>query len=687
MGSCHAAQYGQSGFKLTVFGYQPSADYAAIVRDRSQRRVNFLEPEQSLFLKKPTLQVPHGGGLRMKLGSTEYETLKAWIACGAPGPRANDPEVTRLVVTPTERIAAPHVRQQLRAMATYSDGLTRDVTALSKFDSLDEGVLSVAPDGLVTTNGKGQTSALVRFGGQAALCMFVVPYSEHVSLAGWTNQNFVDEAASAKFRELGIEPSGLASDAVFLRRAFLDAIGTAPPVEEARAFLASRDPAKRERLVDRLLGLTSDPKLDTFNDAYAAWWTLKWSDLLRNESNDLGEQGMWAFHNWILESFRSNKPFDHFVRELVTAKGSIYSVGPANFFRVNNNPSDCAEATAQLFLGVRLQCAKCHHHPFEKYGQDDYYSFASFFARVGSKPSQEFGLFGRESVVLVRNSGEVANPRTGALLKPKPLDAPPLDDPHDRRIALAHWLTSTKNDFFAKAVVNRYVAYLLGRGLIDPVDDLRATNPPSNPELMDALAKHLVKSGFDLKQLVRAIMTSRLYQLDSQPTAANASDRRFYSHFNVKRLSAEALLDAVDDATATQTKFVSLPLGTRAIELPDIEETNYFLKTFGKPVRASVCECERSPDESLSQALHTLNGDVVTGKVADPKGRIGRLLKAKAGPQQIVDEIYLATLSRMPTSAERTNATGFLKQSQSPKEGYEDLQWALINSKEFLFVH
>ncbi len=687
MGACHAAQYGQAGFKLSVFGFDPSADRAYIVRDRSERRVNFLEPEQSLLLKKPTLQVPHGGGRRMKIGSTEYNTLAAWIASGAPGPAASDPVVTRLVVTPASRITVPHSRQQLRVEAVYSDGLHRDVTALAKFDSMDEGVLSVTPQGVVTTNGLGQAGALVRYEGQAALSIFALPYEQKAQLAGWKNQNFVDQPAAAKFRELGIEPSPLCSDAAFLRRAYLDAIGEIPSVAETRDFLASKDPQKRARIVDRLLGLTGDPKLDTFNDAYAAWWTLKWSDLIRNQSNDLGEQGMWAFHNWLSESFRSNKPFDQFVRELVTAKGSIYTVGPANYFRINKTPADCAEATAQLFLGVRLQCARCHHHPFENYGQEDYYSFAAYFARVGAKSSQEFGLFGRESVVIVRRSGEVIHPRTGKVLKPKPLDAPPANDPGDRRVSLAKWMTSPANPYFAKAVVNRYVSYLLGHGLVEPVDDLRATNPPSNPELMEALARDFIANKFDLKKLMRAIMTSRLYQLDSQPTAANESDRKFFSHFTVKRLAAEALLDAVDQATGTRTKFTSLPLGTRAVELPDAEYQNYFLKTFGKPVRASVCECERSHDESLAQALHTLNGDIVTGKIANAKARVAGLLAKKTPGDRIVEDLYLATLCRFPTAAERENAAQFVKESQNRTECYQDLQWALINSKEFLFVH
>ena len=585
------------------------------------------------------------------------------------------------------------MRQQLRVEAYYSDGLQRDVTALAKFDSTDEGVLSVTPSGLVTTNGQGQAATrLVRFEGQAAALATFVPALLRKRPACRLEKRELHRRrlASAKFRELGIEPVG----AVQRRAPFCGGPTSTPSAEsrrsaETRSFLAlERIPTNGGTWSTRSCwACTGDPKLDTHNDAYAAWWTLKWSDLIRNQSNDLGEQGMWAFHNWLSESFRENKPFDQFVRELVTAKGSIYTVGPANYFRINTNPADCAEATAQLFLGVRLQCARCHHHPFEKYGQEDYYSFAAYFARVGSKQSQEFGLFGRESVVIVRGGGEVVHPRTGKVLKPKPLDGPPADDPSDRRIVLAKWITSPSNPFFAKSVVNRYVSYLLGHGLVEPVDDLRATNPPSNAELLDALAKYFAASRYDLKQLMRVIMTSRLYQLDSQPSPDNAADRKFFSHFNVKRLSAEALLDAVDEATGTRTKFTSLPLGTRAVELPDAEYQNYFLKTFGKPVRASVCECERSPDESLAQALHTLNGDIVTDKIADPKARVAQLVSAKASCERIVDELYLATLSRFPTAAERANAADFLKQSQSRSECYQDLQWALINSKEFLFVH
>ncbi|MGH7136842.1 MAG: DUF1549 domain-containing protein, partial [Pirellulales bacterium] len=400
-GACHASQYGKGGFKLSVFSFAPNEDHAAILRDRQARRVDFVNPERSLFLLKPTLAVPHGGGQRLTAGGVDYELLKTWLANGAPGPRPDEPQVKSLRVYPPRRVGQAGMTQQLAVLADYSDGKTRDVTCWTRFDSLDDSIVKVTPEGFFTAAGTGQSQVMVRFAGQASLCTVIVPFAENMELAGWTENNFIDALAARKFRELGIPPSSLCDDAAFLRRAFLDAIGTLPTPDEAKAFLDSTEPDKRSKLVDRLLGLTGDPAQDIYNNQYAAYWTLKWSDLLRCNSASIGEQGMWALHNWIGESLRQNKPFDQFVREIITAKGSVYSSGPANFFRVANNPQDRAEAASQLFLGIRLACAKCHHHPFEKYGQEDYYSFAAFFARVGVKRSQEFGLFGGEQVVLV----------------------------------------------------------------------------------------------------------------------------------------------------------------------------------------------------------------------------------------------------------------------------------------------
>ncbi len=690
MGACHAAQYGQAGFKLSVFGSELDQDREAIVRDCAQRRLNFLEPSESLFLKKPTMQVPHGGGKRLAAGSVDYEILKAWIANGAPKPDAATPLVSKLNVFPPKRLGGIGLKQQLRVEATYSDGSTRDVTAWAKYDSMDDGLLSVNSDGLVTVTGQGQAPVMVRFEGQAEISLFVIPYRDSIELAGWTNNTFIDELASAKFKELGIDPSPLCDDATFIRRAFLDATGTVPTPEETLTFLNDTDSQKRNKLIDRLLGLTGDPQFDIYNDAYSAYWTLKWSDLLRNTSGR-AEQGMWAMHNWLRTVFRENWSFDRMVRELVTAKGSVFSNGPANYYAVNNTPTEATEATVQLFLGVRMECAKCHHHPFEKYDQQDYYGFAAFFSRIGNKGSEEFGLFGGEQVVTVKNTGETSHPKTGKVLKPTPLEGQPVEHPLDRRIALADWLTAKENSMFARSIVNRYMAYLMGRGLVDPVDDMRSTNPPSNPPLMDALAQHFTDSDFNLKQLMRTIMTSRLYQLDSQPTATNSGDRRFYAYYRVKRLSAETLLDAIDRAADTQTKFKNLPLGTRAIELPDAEYPEFFLAVFAKPKRASVCECERSPEESLAQALHTLNGDFVAGKISNATGRVAKLLavekdKAAKPYAEIVRDLYLAALCRLPTDAELAASQKFLEQTGSPKECYEDLLWALINSKQFLFV-
>jgi len=527
---------------------------------------------------------------------------------------------------------------------------------------------------------------LARFEGHAATSEFIVPFAPAADLAGWQDQNFIDQHARAKFQELGLSPAPLCDDAQFLRRAYLDAIGTLPTVEETQAFLASTDPHKRSALVDRLLGLSADPAQNIYQDAYAAYWTLKWSDLIRVSSDNLGEQGLWSLHNWLKEAFRVDRPFDQMVKELITARGSAYMNGPANYFRIGADAAEQAEATAQLFLGIRLQCAKCHHHPFEKYSQADYYQFAAFFARVGRKSSQEFGIFGGEQAVVVQSGGEMTHPRTGAVMKPTALDGPELDDPLDRRRPLADWLTAPDNRWFSRNVVNRYVAYLLGHGLVEPVDDLRATNPASNPALLEALADHFVAEGYSIRKLMRTIMQSRLYQLDSQPNEANAADTRFYSHYKVKRLAAEPLLDAIDRVTGVPTKFQNMPLGTRAIELPDSNYQDYFLVTFGKPRRVSVCECERTPDENLAQALHTLNGDILATKLSTPTGRVGRLMAAGRGHDEIVTELYLAALCREPTAQERQAIAELKQESAQPQAFYEDLLWTILNSKQFLFV-
>ncbi|MEL0094774.1 MAG: DUF1549 domain-containing protein [Planctomycetaceae bacterium] len=686
MGACHASQHGKGGFILSVFGFDSRIDYKGIVKDELERRVDFIEPTNSLFLLKPTMKAPHGGGRRLKEGTVMYNTLVDWLKSGAPAPSSEPNEVVSIEVFPKRRVATVGSKQQLRVVALYKDDTIRDVTQLARYDSLDEGMLAVTGSGQITANGQGQAGVMVRFEGKAEICMVTTPYSESPELTDWKNNNFIDEYAIAKFAELGIAPSAICDDATFVRRAYLDAIGSLPTPEEVTAFVSKEDPAKREKLIDQLLGLTGDPTLDIYNDRYSAYWTLKWSDLIRNSTDNLGEQGMWALHNWIRESFRVNKGMDTFVKEIITAKGSLYMNGPANYYQINSNPTALTEATSQLFMGIRLECAKCHHHPFESFSQADYYGMAAFFSRVGTKNSEEFGLFGRERVVIVQPSGEARHPRTGKNMVPTVLHGQEMEHPLDRRIPLAKWLASPDNPWFAKSIVNRYMSYLLGRGLVEPVDDLRSTNPATNEEMFEALATHLEDSQYDVKQLVKVIMNSRLYQLSSQPTELNKAAGKFYAFYKVKRIAAEPLLDAINTATDTTVKFINLPLGTRAIELPDTNYNNYFLKTFGKPRRVSVCECERAPDENLAQALHTLNGDTINSKIEAKDGRLNKLIAAEKTDDEIIAALFVATWSRTPTDEELAVCKEIVAEAGQRNEGLGDVLWALINAKEFIYV-
>jgi hypothetical protein len=676
-GACHGAQHGKGGFKLSLLGFEPESDYTAIVKGAEARRITPFAPEESLILLKPTLTLAHGGGRRLEVDSPAYRLLTLWLEGGVPGPRPEDPRVVGLRAFPEHRVMEPGQGQHLMVLARFSDGTERDVTADARFDTLNEAVATVRPSGLARTIGKGEANVMVRYQGQAAMARITVPFARE-SPFDFPAGHVVDARAAAKWRELGLVPSPVCSDAEFLRRAMLDAIGTTPAPDEVEDFLADPDPGKRVRLVDRLLA----------RPEYVDFWTLKWGDLLRIDSDKLGAQGMLAFNLWLRESFGSNKPIDRMVEELITAQGSIFRDGPANYFRVARSPDDLAETTAQVFMGVRLQCAKCHHHPFEAYGQDDYYGLAAYFARVKTKRSDDFGLFGGEQVVYVAKAGEVYQPRTGQKMSPRPLGAGPADDPVDRRRALARWLIGRDNRWLARNVANRYWGYLMGRGLVNPIDDLRETNPPSNPALLDALAGTLVDSGYDLKALLRLIMTSRVYQLSAHATPANRLDATFFSHYTIKRLTAEQLLDAIDAATGTVEKFPRLPAGTRAIALPDTNYASYFLDTFGRPLRAIACECERSGDPNLSQALHLMNGDLLNRKLLQPDGRLARLIKdPRLTDENLVRRLYLLTFNRPPSDSETAQGRRLLAEASDRSTGAQDLFWALLNSKEFLFNH
>ncbi len=674
---------------MSLLGFAPEQDHKPLTRDENQRRISLVRPEDSLILTKPTLAVAHGGGKRFDVGSYEYEVLLKWLRAGAPGPQKNEPAVVDLEVTPAERVFQPGESQQLRVVAKYSDGSSRDVTAGAMYDSMNDAVMKVTPEGNITATGKGQAPVMVRYLGQAKISMALVPFAEPSELTDFEPVNFIDRLVVERWQRLGLKPSELCSDEEFIRRAFLDAIGTLPTPERISAFLHSDDPKKRESLVDELLGLTGDPSRNVYVNEWSAYWALKWGDLLRNNRNKIGDGGMWALYNWTRASLRENKPVDQFVRELITAQGSVFESGPANYYTTATSPEDLAEATVQNFLGVRLQCAKCHHHPFEVYSQADYYGVAAFFTRVGTKSSLDFGALGQDTIVLVKRSGSIRHPRLGQTMQPTPLGGEPIDpDAHrDLRRPLAAWLTSPDNKLFARNIVNRFWGYLMGSGLVESIDDMRATNPPSNPEVLDALADDFIEHKFDLRHLMRQIMTSRVYQLSSRPRPENAALARFYTHYNVKRLPAEVLLDGVDSVCGTQEKFTGIPAGTRAIELPDPNFASYFLDTLGRPQRVVTCECERTTEPNLAQVLHIPNGEVLNGKIADKNGRVAKLVAAHESDEPIVVELFLRTLGRHPSDEDMTCAKDIIAQAPARQEGVEDLLWALLNSREFLFNH
>jgi hypothetical protein len=678
-GACHGSQHGRGGFKLSLFGFDPTFDYAQIVQSAEGRRVVLSDPERSILLQKPSLNMEHGGGERFKVHSREYTFLKRWLEDGVPEPSAKDPEVTRLEIWPPHRIMVLGEQQQILVRGTWKDGRSEDVTAVAQYDTLNDAVAAVSPTGVITAKDRGETHIMVRFAGQATVVQVTLPYAKFDGFPAYPIHNFIDDKMVGKWKDLGLTPSDLCSDEVFFRRIHLDTIGTLPTPAEVRAFLADKSADKRTKAIDKVL---SRPEFVDF-------WALKWGDLLRINRDFLQDRGMWSFHNWVRGQIRDQKPIDEMVRDIITAEGSTFTEGPANFYMVSRNPADWAEAASQTFLGVRITCAKCHHHPFEKWSQDDYYGMAAFFVRLGTKNSQEFGLFGRETVVYLKDKGEQTHPRKGGVVKPHPLDGPDMDDPLDRRVKLAEWMTSPANAFFARNIVNRFWGYMMGRGLVEPLDDMRQTNPASNPELLDALAADFVKHKYDLKHLLRTIMNSRAYQLSAAATAGNKADTAniHYARFTVRRMTAEQVADALDFVTGTQEKYPGLPLGTRAIQLPDSRVKSFLLDTFGRPSRQIVCECERTVQPNIAQALHLLNGDFLNKKIADPKGRVEGLLKAKKALTEIVEELYLTTLSRPPRADEVERALGWIARAPDAREGVQDVLWVLINSREFLFVH
>jgi hypothetical protein len=678
-GACHGAGLGRGGFRLSLRGFDPAFDHAQIVQSAEGRRVVLGQPERSILLLKPSLAMEHGGGERLKATSSGYALLKAWLEDGAPEPAATDPHVTTLEAWPPKRLMVPGERQQVIVRAHWSDGRITDVTQWTTFDALQDGVASVSPAGVVTAVGPGEGHVMIRFADRATTVQVTLPYAQLANYPAVPRNNFIDDLLIAKWKDLGLTPSSLCDDATFFRRLYLDAIGTLPTPEEIRSFLADRSPDKRSKAIDTVLA----------RPEFVDFWTVKWGDLLRINRDALQEKGMWSFHNWVKANIRDARPLDQFVRAILVAEGSTFTDGPANYYRVGRTPPDWAETTAQVFLGVRLQCAKCHHHPFDNWSQDDYYGMAAFFARLGQKNSQEFGLFGRETVVHTKSTGEQTHPLKREVVKPHPLGGPVMEDEFDRRRPLAEWVVSKDNPYFARNLANRFWGYLMGRGLVEPLDDLRPTNPACAPELLDALAKDLIAHDFDMKHLLRTILQSRAYQLDSAEAASNAADATdvYFTRYHAKRLTAEQLADGVDFATGTQQKYTGLPAGTRAIQLPDPRVPSYLLDVFGRPQRAVVCECERTATPNIAQAMHLLNGDTLSKKIADPTGRVEHLAKAKAPPPAVIADLYLVTLSRPPSPQETAKAQQWVADATNLREGAQDLLWALLNSREFLFNH
>ncbi len=677
MGACHGTPTGKGGFKLSLRGYLPDDDIKTLTREAGGRRIDIFAPDASLVLTKPLGEVAHEGGLRLSRGTKSHEFIRDWIAEGGK----DDPQASKamvLEILPEHRVLhEPFTTQQVAVRVKYADNSTRDVTPLAYYSSSAPEIADVDVNGFVTFKSPGEAAIIAHYQDLVA----IVRLTHLVEVPGFKpadvpTDSLVDNAVYAKLNRMRIAPSDLCTDEEFVRRAFLDVVGVLPTVEERATFLADKRPDRRAKLIESLLT----------RDEFYDYWTLKLADVLRSNARLIQVKGTNVFQRWIRESLQADKPLDQFVRELLTADGSTFKNPAANYYRISRDPDSSVETTAQLFMGVRIQCAKCHNHPFERWTQDDYYGFAAFFSRVRQKK----GLLPDEEIIFAAADGDVRQPRTGVVMKPKALGGPVYDDastPEERRVRMAKWLTGPENPFFAKSMVNRVWFHLMGRGIVEPVDDFRDSNPACNDELIDGLAAHFVKSGYSLKELIRTIANSRTYQLSARSNQFNSNDSIYFSHAATKLLPAEVLLDAISTFTASPTQFPGLPDGVRATQIPDGKMENAFLKTFGRPARELACECERESDSNLSQALQLIGGATVNGKLRDDKGRMAELAKSDKTPEAIVKELYLAALSRDPSAQEVEAAAKHIKGAKDRRMAVEDIGWVLINSKEFLFRH
>ena len=674
MGGCHGKAEGQNGFKLSVFGFDPPSDYDALMKEGRARRVFTASPDRSLLLLKAASVVPHGGGRKIALDSPRYRLLRRWVdegaVYGAPGPVA----VVSIELEPEHQVLSPGETQQLRVTAIDADGNRRCVTAESEYSSNADVIAGCDSRGLIQAGQiPGEVALLARYMGHVAVCRVTLPRAG-VTFARPAENNFIDGHVWNKLQVLGIVPSEGADDAMFLRRAMLDATGTLPSAEESREFLASTDPEKRARLIDRVLD----------REEFADYWAMRWADILRVDSDKITPQGVVGTTRWLRKQIATNRPYDQFVYDIVTARGNSTAEGPASFFKAVDGAEAMARSISQLFLGVRIECAQCHHHPSEKWGQDDYFAFAGFFTGVATKPLP----FGGQAV-FSRGGADLKNPRTGLVVPTRALGAPPVEfSPNDdRRQALARWMTAPDNPFLARSIVNRLWSHYFGRGLVMPIDDMRATNPASNEPLLTALAAHMRDVKFDIKAFTRTMMNSRAYQLSSATNESNMLDEQNFSHAAHKALPAEVLLDAICQVTGVGEKFVGWPTGFRAIQVWDNRMPSYFFKIFGRPTRVSVCECERSNEPSIAQALHLMNSPEIIGKIQSPDGHARQLAQSAMTPPEIINELYLAALSRPPQPGEAAlMLEAFASAGENRRAAIEDILWALLNSKEFLCI-
>jgi hypothetical protein len=692
MGACHAkAIVGQRGFRLSLLGFEPQEDYEHIVKEGKGRRVFPPAPEQSLLLLKAANIVPHGGGEKLKPGSAGYQTLVRWISQGMPFGAENERVLESLEVLPKRLAMKINTKQALKVTAKYSDGSTRDVTKLALYEANDREMAEANETGVISTRDlPGNAAVMVRYGGKVAVCSVSIPLGAPVPTVPPV-KNFIDELVFANLKAIGVPPSPVCDDATFLRRVSLDIAGRLPTAEETSAFLANPAADKRDQAIDVLL---------TSPD-YADYFANKWTALLKNKREEAADiTANFAFHSWVRDGMLANKPYDEMVRQILAATGTIVANPAVAWYKRVKEPNAQLEDVAQLFLGVRMQCAQCHHHPFERWSQNDYYSMAAYFGQVGRKPT---AIAGEDLIFHKRGVAQLENKRTGQMVKPAglgqaPQEIAPDDDP---RLQLANWMADTSNPFFAKALVNRYWKHFFNRGLVEPEDDLRDTNPASNPELLDLLAKHFVESGFDLKALIRELTTSKTYQLSAIPNAHNQSDRQNFSRYYPKRLPAEVLFDGLNALLQSKSNFAGMPSGTRAIDLPDnsFNKDSYFLNVFGRPESSSACECERTQDASMAQALHLLNAKDIQQKLTADQATPA-LWAADSRPNaEILRELYLAAYARQPEPAEMDVALAHLAKPrygvdsmplaplQARRQAFEDILWVILNTKEFLFNH